>query len=86
MDDGQKLPLQTTALYRVKIPLRGTARPHQPSLVFPRGTLLERLPGHGNAFSPVRCNGIEYLVLEHDLTQRCERVLGRPRGVRFAGA
>ena len=67
-------------LYRVKVPVHGTAKAHQPSTIFPRGTLLERLPHHDGVFIRVRCKGEEYCVLEQELTQRCERVMIGPPG------
>jgi hypothetical protein len=77
MTELQKSPLQTTVLYRVKVPVRGVNQAEHKAAIFPRGTLLERLPQDESTRVPVRCYGRHYSVLERELTQNCERVVGR---------
>jgi len=77
MTDLQRSPLQTTVLYRVKVPVRGVNQAEHKSAMFPRGTLLERLPQDESTRIPVRCYGRDYSVLEQELTQYCERVIAR---------
>ena len=64
-------------LYRVMVPVRGITEGEHKAAMFPRGTLLERLPQDESTRVPVRCYGRDYSVLEEDLTQKCERVVRR---------
>jgi hypothetical protein len=68
------LNLPTAMQYQVIMPVRGIREGQRQSTLFPQGTLLEVLPGDsGTPLVRVRCNGRNYLVLENDLMQWCER-------------
>jgi hypothetical protein len=77
MNELPKSLLQATVLYRVKVPVRGVNHAEHKAAMFPRGTLLERLPQDESSRVPVRCFGKDYSVLEQELTQNCERVIAR---------
>ena len=77
MSEVQKPLLEATVMYRVKLPVRGITEGEHKAAIFPRGTVLERLPQDERTRVEVRCYGRDYSVWEQDLTQNCERVITR---------
>jgi hypothetical protein len=67
---------QPIPLYRVIVPVRGTADGDHASTLLPQGTLLEILPDDlGLPLVRVRWDGRNYFMLKHDLMQWCERAI-----------
>jgi hypothetical protein len=75
MNEPQKSPIQAPVLYRVKVPVRGITEGEHKAAIFPRGTLLKRLPQGESTRVPVRCYERDYSIWEQDLIRNCERVV-----------
>jgi len=62
--------------YRVKVPLSARTKIDAPSVMIPKGSLIQWLPcpSNGQGFTNIRWLQDDYIVSDAKLNQNCERV------------